>query len=194
MTIDTANSLLIRGVEEIIVKDELEKKLKDGKKLRIKYGVDPTRPDIHLGHTAVLLKLKKFQEDGHTIIFLIGDYTTKIGDPSGRNTTRPILSDEEIKTNAETYFEQVGRILDTEKTEVRYNSEWFSKMDPAEIFKFAAKFTLQQIIERDDFQKRLKSGSDIALPELFYPAMQAYDSIMLKSDVEIGGTDQKFNM
>ena len=194
MSIDALHSLLSRGVSEVIVKGELENKLKEGKKLRIKFGVDPTKPDIHLGHTAVLLKLKKFQEDGHTVIFLIGDYTTKIGDPSGRNSIRPMLSNEEIKTNAETYFKQVGKILDTEKTEIRYNSEWFAKMDPAEIFKITSKFTVQQVIERDDFQKRLKSGSDIALHELFYPVMQAYDSIQLHSDVEIGGTDQKFNM
>ena len=194
MSIDTLHSLLSRGVSEVIVKNELENKLKEGKKLRIKYGVDPTKPDIHLGHTAVLLKLKKFQQEGHIVIFLIGDYTTKIGDPSGRNTTRPMLSDEEIKVNAETYFKQVGKILDTKKTETRYNSEWFSKMDLNDIFQIASKFTVQQIIERDDFQKRLKLGSNITLYEIFYPLMQAYDSIMLKSDVEIGGTDQKFNM
>ena len=188
------DELLTRGVAETIVKENLAKKLESGKKLRIKFGVDPTRPDIHLGHAVVLWKLKALQEDGHTIIFLIGDYTTKIGDPSGRNSTRPILTDDEIKANAKTYFEQVGKILDVSKTEVRYNSEWFEKMSFADILKIAGKFTVAQIIERDDFAKRLKDGSDIGLHEILYPIMQAYDSVELKADVEFGGMDQKFNI
>ena len=182
-----------KGIAEIIDEKSLRNKLKN-KKLRIKYGVDPTRPDIHLGHTVQLRKLKELQDHGHTIIFLIGDYTTKIGDPSGRNTTRPILSDIEIKINAETYFAQVGKILDINKTEVRYNSEWFAKMKFADILQLAGKFTVAQILERDDFAKRMKGNVDIGLHELLYPLMQAYDSVVLKADVEFGGSDQRFNM
>lgn len=188
------DDILKRGIAEIIDESNFSKRLEEGKPLRIKYGVDPTKPDIHLGHMVQLKKLKKLQELGHTIIFLIGDYTTKIGDPSGRNSTRPVLSDEEIKTNAETYFAQISKILDMEKTEVRFNSEWFSKMNFADILKLAGKFTVAQIIERDDFAKRLKEGSDIGLHEILYPLMQAYDSVELKADVEFGGSDQKFNM
>lgn len=187
-----------RGVSEIINEKSLKEKLNlsvgGGKKLRIKYGVDPTRPDIHLGHAVSMWKLKELQDAGHTIIFLIGDYTTKIGDPSGRNTTRPVLSDEEIKENAKTYFEQVGKILDVSKTEIRYNSEWYEKMDFNDILQIAGKFTVAQIIERDDFEKRLKNKTDIGLHELFYPLMQAYDSVVLEANVEFGGNDQKFNM
>jgi len=182
-----------KGIVEIIDEKSLKEKLKS-KKLRIKYGVDPTRPDIHIGHSVQLRKLKELQDEGHTIIFLIGDYTTKIGDPSGRKSTRPILTDEEIKANAKTYFDQVGKILDVKKTEIRYNSEWFSKMDFNEILNLAGKFTVAQIIERDDFQKRLKGGVDIGLHEMFYPLMQAYDSVALKADVEFCGNDQKFNV
>lgn len=188
------NDILTRGVSEIVDKDNFKKKLEEGNSLRIKYGVDPTKPDIHLGHMVQLKKLKKLQDLGHTIIFLIGDYTTKIGDPSGRNTTRPVLSDEEIKKNAETYFAQISKILDMDKTEVRFNSEWFSKMTFADILNLAGKFTVAQIIERDDFAKRLKEGSDIGLHEILYPLMQAYDSVELKADVEFGGTDQRFNI
>ncbi len=182
-----------KGIAEIIDEKSLREKLKN-RKLRIKYGVDPTRPDIHLGHTVQLRKLKKLQDEGHTIIFLIGDYTTKIGDPSGRNATRPVLSDLEIKNNAKSYFEQVGKILDVEKTEVRYNSEWFSKMNFNDILQITGKFTVAQILERDDFVKRLDAHNDIGLHELLYPLMQAYDSVVLKADVEFGGNDQKFNM
>ena len=183
-----------KGVAEIIDKKSLEEKLKSTKKLRIKLGVDPTRPDIHLGHAVALRILKKLQDAGHTIIFLIGDYTTKIGDPSGRNTTRPVLDDAEIKKNAKTYFDQVGLILDLKKTEIRYNSEWFSKMNFNDILQIAGKFTVAQIIERDDFEKRLKNGIDVGLHEMLYPLMQAYDSVILKADVEFGGTDQRFNI
>jgi len=182
-----------KGIIEIIDDKNFRTKLKT-KKLRIKYGVDPTRPDIHLGHTVQLWKLKKLQKAGHKIIFLIGDYTTKIGDPSGRNSTRPVLTDEEIKINAETYFAQVGKILDIEKTEIRYNSEWYSKMDFSDILQLAGKFTVAQILERDDFNKGMIAHNDIGLHELLYPVMQAYDSVVLKADVEFGGSDQRFNM
>lgn len=188
------NNFFEKGVAEIIDKKSLEQKLESKKKLRIKIGVDPTRPDIHLGHAVALRVLRKLQDAGHTIIFLIGDYTTKIGDPSGRNTTRPVLDDAEIKKNAKTYFDQVGLILDLKKTEVRYNSEWFSKMNFNDILQIAGKFTVAQIIERDDFEKRLKGGVDVGLHEMLYPLMQAYDSVVLKADVEFGGTDQRFNI
>lgn len=190
MSID---EIFSRGIKEIINESSLKERLKSGK-LRLKYGVDPTQPDIHLGHAALLWKLKALQDLGHTIIFLIGDYTAKIGDPSERNTARPVLSDEEIKQNAKTYFEQVGKILDVSQTEIRYNSEWFAKISFAEVIKLAGHFTTAQIIERDDFAKRLKEGSDLGMHELLYPLMQAYDSVMLKADVEFGGTDQRFNM
>jgi tyrosyl-tRNA synthetase len=182
-----------RGIVEIINSDSLKKRM-DGKKLRIKMGLDPTKPDIHLGHAVGLWKLKKLQDAGHKIIFLIGDYTAKIGDPSGKNVTRPVLSDKEIKENAKTYIAQVGKILDTRKIEIRYNSEWFKKMNLADILQLIGKFTVAQIIERDDFSKRLKSGSDIGVHELMYPMMQAYDSVVLKADVEFGGSDQRFNI
>ncbi|HOX41200.1 MAG TPA: tyrosine--tRNA ligase [bacterium] len=187
-------SISNRGIEEIIDKKSLLSRLNTGKKLRIKLGVDPTRPDIHLGHAVTLRKLREFQDLGHTVIFLIGDFTTKIGDPSGKSKTRPMLSDEEIASNAKTYFDQVGKVLDLKKTEVRYNSEWFSKMKFDDILRLVAQFTAAQILERDDFEKRLKNGSDIGIHELLYPIMQAYDSIALEADVEMGGTDQKFNM
>jgi len=182
-----------KGISEIMNEESFKERLKKGK-IRIKYGVDPTRPDIHLGHTVQLLKLKQLQDEGHTIIFLIGDYTTKIGDPSGRNATRPVLSDDEIKQNAKTYFAQVGKILNVKKTEIRYNSEWFSKMKFGDILLLAGKFTVAQILERDDFEKRFQGHNDIGLHELLYPLMQAYDSVVLKADVEFGGNDQKFNM
>lgn len=186
--------LLNRGVDEIIVKKDLEKKLLSGKKLRIKHGVDPTSPDLHLGHAVCLQKLKEFQELGHKIIFLIGDYTAKVGDPSGRDTTRPILTDGEIKKNAQTYFKQAGIVLDLVKCEVRYNSEWFGKMKFADALKFIANSTVTQALYREDFQNRLKQGLDISLHEILYPVMQGYDSVALKSDLEVGGIDQKLNM
>ncbi|OQA05003.1 MAG: Tyrosine--tRNA ligase [bacterium ADurb.Bin400] len=184
----------VRGVAEIIEEKSLKDKLKSGKTLRIKMGVDPTRPDLHLGHTVAIRKLREFQEAGHKVIFLIGDFTAKVGDPSGKNKTRPMLDDQDILRNAQTYLDQVGKILDIEKTELRRNSEWYSKMDFNDILQVAAKFTVAQILERDDFEKRLKGGSDIGMHELLYPIMQAYDSVMLEADVEMGGTDQKFNM
>ena len=187
-------TLLTHNTEEVIIKTDLEKKLNSGKKLRIKLGCDPSRPDLHLGHSIVLRKLKEFQDLGHQVVFIIGDYTGMIGDPSGKSKTRPALSSEEVKKNAESYFEQVGKILDVKKTEIRYNSEWFAKLNFEDILKLLSKFTVARILERDDFSKRLKSGIDIAASEIMYPVMQAYDSIMIEADVEIGGTDQKFNM
>ena len=187
-------TLLTHNTEEVIIKIDLEKKLNSGKKLRIKLGCDPSRPDLHLGHSVVLRKLKEFQDLGHRVVFIIGDYTGMIGDPSGKSKTRPALSKEDVKKNAESYFEQVGKILDIKKTEIRYNSEWFSKLNFEDILKLLSKFTVARILERDDFSKRLKGGIDIAASEIMYPVMQAYDSIMIEADVEIGGTDQKFNM
>lgn len=183
-----------KGIVEIIDEKSLRSRLVSGKKLVIKLGVDPTRPDIHLGHAVALRKLKALQGKGHKIIFLIGDYTTKIGDPSGKNKARPVLSDEEIAKNAKTYFDQVGKILDVKKTEIRYNSEWYSKMSFSDILELTSRFTVAQIMERDDFEKRLKNGSDIGIQETLYPIMQAYDSVVLEADIEFGGTDQKFNM
>lgn len=186
--------VLTRGIAEVIQKDSLIEKLKSGRKLKIKLGVDPTAPDLHLGHVVVLKKLKEFQELGHEIIFLIGDYTTKIGDPSEKNKTRPMLSDEEIAKNTETYIDQVGKIFDTSEVTIKKNSEWLGKLNLADVLKLASKMTVASILERDDFSKRYKGGGDIGLHEIFYPLMQAYDSFELKADVELGGTDQKFNL
>lgn len=181
------------GIEEIISTESLERRLSSGKKLRIKLGCDPSRPDIHLGHTVVLRLLRRFQDLGHQVIFVIGDYTAKVGDPSGKNKTRPILSDEEIKKNAETYAKQVGKILDVSKAEIRYNSEWLQGLTFADLLKISAMFTVAGMIERDDFRNRLISKQEISLHELMYPLMQAYDSVALQADIELGGTDQKFN-
>lgn len=186
--------LLTHGVAEVIVKKHLETRLKNGDKLRVKLGFDPTAPDIHLGHTVVLRKLREFQELGHTVVFIVGDATAKIGDPSGRSKTRPPLSSKEIEANAKTYFDQVGKLLDVKKAEIRRNSEWFSKFGLDDIIRLMASFTVARTLERDDFAKRMKSGVDVLEHELLYPAMQAYDSIMVKADVELGGTDQKFNL
>ena len=181
------------GIEEIISSESLKKRLASGKKLRIKLGCDPSRPDIHLGHTVVLRLLRRFQDLGHQVIFVIGDYTAKIGDPSGKNKTRPVLSDEEIKQNSATYAEQVGKILDISKAEIRYNSEWLQNLTFADLLKIASMFTVAGMIERDDFSKRLKDNREVGLHELMYPLMQAYDSVSLQADIELGGTDQKFN-
>jgi len=188
------DDLLTRGVDQIIGREELEEALATKRKLRIKFGVDPTRPDIHIGHAVVLRQLRKFQELGHTIIFLIGDYTTKIGDPSGKSKTRPVLSDDEIKANAKTYLDQVGKILDVKRAEIRYNSEWLGNLSFADLLKLASHLSVAQLIERDDFHNRLKAGQELALHELLYPLMQAYDSVALEADVEFGGTDQLFNL
>jgi len=188
------DELLTRGVEDIIGREELEAALASGRKLRIKFGVDPTRPDIHLGHAVVLHQLRQLQERGHTIIFLVGDYTTKIGDPSGKSKTRPVLEDDEILANAQTYLDQVGQILDVKKAEIRRNSEWLGQLDFAGLVKLAGQVSVAQIIEREDFKNRLATGQELALHELLYPLIQAYDSVMLEADVEFGGTDQLFNM
>lgn len=184
----------LRGIEDIISEPELEKALKESKKLRLKLGVDPSSPDIHLGHAVVLRNLRKFQDQGHTVIFLIGDGTARIGDPSGRNKTRPVLTEKEIEANARTYLDQMSKILDIKKAEVRRNSEWLDKLNFTELLKLAGNFTVAQLIEREDFKKRLAAGSELSVHELLYPIMQAYDSVMLESDVEFGGTDQHFNL
>lgn len=186
--------LLRRGVSEIISEKELLQKLQTKKSLRIKLGVDPTSPDLHLGHTVVLNKLKQFQELGHRVIFIIGDFTSLIGDPSGQNTMRTRLSPEEIKKNAQTYQEQVFKILDSTKTEVRTNSEWLEKLYARDLLELGFLSTYQRVTERDDFTNRLKQQKPIAFSECFYPFLQGYDSIAVKADVEIGGTDQKFNL
>ena len=186
--------LLTRGVEEVIGRDRLEKRLLAGEKLRVKLGVDPTSPDLHLGHAVVLWKLKQFQDAGHQIILIIGGATAKIGDPSGRDQTRPMLSMEQIEKNAKTYLKQAQKILDVRKCEMHNNDEWFSKFGFDDFIHLAAKFPLARILERDDFANRLKAGLEIQTHEILYPMMQAYDSIMVKADVEIGGTDQKFNL
>jgi tyrosyl-tRNA synthetase len=198
MTIDEQLEYLKKGTVDLIREEDLRKKLersaKTGKPLRVKLGVDPTSPDIHLGHTVVVRKLKAFQDLGHTVIYLIGDFTAMIGDPSGRNVTRPPLTREEIEVNAKTYRDQVYKLLDPEKTEVRYNSEWMGKFDAADFIKLAARTTVKQILERDDFEKRMNAQQPISLHELLYPLVQGYDSVALEADVELGGTDQRFNL
>jgi len=191
---DRIESLLRRRVAEVVVEDSLRKKLASGRKLRIKLGVDPTAPDLHLGHAVALKKLREFQELGHQVVLIIGDYTTRVGDPTGKSKTRPMLSEADIEANAKTYLDQAGKVIDLTKIEVRRNGEWFAKLNFNDVIQLAAKFTVARMIERDDFAKRLKDGSDIHLHELMYPMMQAYDSIMVEADVEIGGTDQKFNI
>src|SRR5690348_20451 len=183
-----------RGSEELIVEEELAKKLSSGRRLRIKLGLDPTAPDLHLGHTVVINKLRDFQELGHQVQFLIGDFTGMIGDPTGKNQTRPPLSREEILANAKTYREQAFKILDPEKTQILFNSEWSDKLGAEGMIRLAARYTVARLLERDDFAKRFKSGQPIAVHELLYPLMQGYDSVAMKADVELGGTDQKFNL
>jgi len=198
MTIDEQLDYLRKGTTEIIRNEELraklEKSAQTGKPLRVKLGVDPTAPDIHLGHTVVIRKLRAFQELGHTVIFLIGDFTGLIGDPSGNSATRPQLTREEINANAETYKQQIFKVLDPAKTEMRFNSEWMDKLGSDGFIRLAAHVTVKQILERDDFAKRLNEEKPIALHELLYPLTQAYDSVALDADVELGGTDQKFNL
>ncbi len=194
MKTDTVLEKIRVGTAQVVPLADLKKKLESGKKLKIKLGMDPTAPDLHLGHAVVLSKMKDFQDLGHEVIFLIGDFTSRIGDPSGRSKTRPSLSDEEIKRNMKTYFEQVGKILDPKKVTVRYNAEWLSKLSMADLIKLASKVTVARLTERDDFQKRLKEKQPISFHELFYPLFQAYDSVVLDADVELGGTDQTFNL
>jgi len=183
-----------RGSEELIVEAELVKKLMSGRKLRVKLGLDPTAPDLHLGHTVVINKLRDFQQLGHQVQFLIGDFTGMIGDPTGKNQTRPPLTREEILTNAQTYREQVFKILDAERTQILFNSEWSDKLGAEGMIRLASRYTVARLLERDDFAKRFKSGQPIAVHELLYPLMQGYDSVAMKADVELGGTDQKFNL
>ncbi|MDR1418397.1 MAG: tyrosine--tRNA ligase [Endomicrobium sp.] len=183
-----------RGVSEIISEEELKKKLTSGKKLRVKLGVDPTAPDLHLGHTVIINKLKTFQDLGHQVVFLIGDFTAKIGDPSGRSETRPMMTDEQIQTNIKTYTEQVFKILDKDKTEVVYNSTWINEIGITGLMNLAAKSTVAQMLVRDDFKKRYTEDKPISIVEFMYPLLQAYDSVALNVDVELGGNDQKFNL
>ncbi len=185
---------LERGTEEILVKSELVNKLNKGRPLRIKVGFDPTAPDLHVGHTVIINKMRQFQELGHQVIFLIGDFTGRIGDPTGKSATRPPLTEEQVNQNATTYKEQVFKILDPEKTEVAFNSTWMAKMSSAEMIQLAAKQTVARMLERDDFSKRYKSNQPIAIHEFLYPLVQGYDSVALRADVEMGGTDQKFNL
>jgi tyrosyl-tRNA synthetase len=185
---------LARGSVEVISQSELEAKLKLGRSLRIKLGMDPTAPDLHLGHSVVLKKLRDFQRDGHTVVFLVGDFTAMIGDPTGRSETRKPLTREQISTNAETYRGQVFKILDPKRTEVRFNSEWMDAMGVRDLIKIAARLSVARMLERDDFEKRMAAGDPLFLHELLYPLIQGYDSVALEADVELGGTDQKFNL
>ena len=193
-SIDQALQIIKRGAEDVLVEDELIERLKKGQKLRVKAGFDPTAPDLHLGHTVLINKMRQFQDLGHQAVFLIGDFTGRIGDPSGRNATRPPMTDADIEQNAQTYSEQVFKILDPEKTEIRFNSEWFSKMNAADMIKLAAQHTVARMLERDDFNKRFASQQSIAIHEFLYPLVQGYDSVALQASVELGGTDQKFNL
>ena len=185
--------LLKRGVAEIIVEEEMVALLRSGKKLRLKEGFDPSFPDIHLGHMVALRKLHQFQELGHQIVLIVADWTAQIGDPSGMSATRPMLSMEQVKANAETYMQQFFKIVDRKKTEIRWQSEWFGKFTLTDIIQLTSKFTVAQFLARDDFSKRYKEERPIALTELLYPLLQAYDSVAIEADVEFGGTDQKFN-
>jgi len=198
MDITEQMQLLARGALEILPHGGLEKKLaeaeKEGRPLRVKAGFDPTAPDLHLGHTVLLEKLRQFQSLGHQVVFLIGDFTGMIGDPSGKNETRPPLTREEVLENAETYKQQVFKVLDPARTEVRFNSEWLSGLDAADLIRIAAKSTVARMLERDDFEKRYKGGHSIAIHEFLYPLIQGYDSVALDADIELGGNDQKFNL
>ncbi|SFK67587.1 tyrosine--tRNA ligase [Methylophaga sulfidovorans] len=192
--VDEAMLEIRRGAEEILVESELIEKLSTGKPLRIKAGFDPTAPDLHLGHTVLLNKMRQFQQMGHTVIFLIGDFTGLIGDPTGKSATRPPLTAEEIEENAKTYKEQVFKILDPSKTEIRFNSEWFKEKGADFMIKLAGKLSVARMLERDDFKKRFKANQSISIHEFLYPLVQGYDSVALQADVELGGTDQKFNL
>jgi tyrosyl-tRNA synthetase len=192
--LEQAVQTIRRGCDELIVEEELAKKLASGRKLRVKLGLDPTAPDLHLGHTVVINKLRHFQELGHQVQFLIGDFTGMIGDPTGKNQTRPPLSREQILANARTYREQVFRILDPDRTQILFNSEWCDKLGAEGMIRLASRYTVARLLERDDFSKRFRSNQPIAVHELLYPLMQGYDSVAMKADVELGGTDQKFNL
>lgn len=188
------DTLLEKGVEEIIEKEHLEERLIKGEKLRVKLGIDPTAKDLHLGHTVVLRKLKQFQDEGHKAVFIIGDFTATIGDPSGRSELRPSLSQKQIKENMKNYLSEAGKVIDIKKTEVRYNSEWYKDKKADFLMELSSKFTVARLLERDDFQKRLKQDVEISILEIMYPILQGYDSLEVKADVELGGTDQKFNL
>ncbi len=193
-SVQEALAVIRRGAHEILIEPDLVGRLEQGKKLRVKAGFDPTAPDLHLGHTVLINKMRQFQELGHEVIFLIGDFTGLIGDPTGKNVTRQALSPDEIQANAKTYEEQVYKILDPEKTVVMFNSTWMSKMSSVDMIRLAAKYNVARMLERDDFSKRYKSGQQIAIHEFLYPLVQGYDSVALGADVELGGTDQKFNL
>ena len=192
--VQEAMDLIARGADEILLEAELKKKLETGKPLRIKAGFDPTAPDLHLGHTVLINKLLQFQQLGHKVVFLIGDFTGMIGDPSGKSATRPPLTREQIKENSETYQQQIFKILDPDETEVAFNSSWMDKMGAAYVIRLASNYTVARMLERDDFNKRYKSNQSIAIHEFLYPLVQGYDSVALDADVELGGTDQKFNL
>ena len=185
--------ILKRGVAEIIVEEELRRQLGAGKKLRLKMGFDPSRPDIHMGHVVGMRKLRQFQELGHQVVLIVGDWTAQIGDPSGMSQTRPMLSAEEVRANADTYMQQFFKVVDKEKTEVRWQSEWFGKFSLADVIRLTSKFTVAQLLAREDFSNRYSAGRPIAITELLYPLLQAYDSVVIQADVEFGGIDQKFN-
>jgi len=191
---EQALATIARGADEIIKREDLAERLKSGRPLRIKAGFDPTAPDLHIGHTVLLNKMRQFQDLGHQVIFLIGDFTGMIGDPTGKNVTRKPLTREDVQANAETYADQVYKVLDREKTELRFNSEWFGAMSAADMIRLAAQHTVARMLERDDFTKRYAAQQPIAIHEFLYPLVQGYDSVALKADVELGGTDQKFNL
>jgi tyrosyl-tRNA synthetase len=193
MTTEGTDYVLRRGVTEIIVEEELRGLLQSGKPLRLKQGFDPSRPDIHLGHVVGLRKLRQFQEMGHQVILIVGDWTAQIGDPSGESVTRPMLSHKEVTSNAETYMKQFFKVVDREKTEVRWQSDWFGKFDLSDVIRLTSKFTVAQFLAREDFRKRYDAGRPVAITELLYPLLQAYDSVVIEADVEFGGIDQKFN-
>src|SRR5471030_2712856 len=186
--------LIARGAADILKREELAVRLALGRPLRVKAGFDPTAPDLHIGHTVLLNKMRQFQDLGHTVIFLIGDFTGMIGDPSGKNITRKPLTREDVAANARTYSDQVFKVLDREKTELRFNSEWFDRMSAADMIRLAASHTVARMLERDDFAKRYAAQQPIAIHEFLYPLVQGYDSVALKADVELGGTDQRFNL
>jgi len=194
MTIDETLAIIQMGTDEILPLEELKKKLEKNKPLRVKLGMDPTAPDLHLGHTVVINKMKQLQDLGHEIIFLIGDFTGMIGDPTGKNVTRKPLTKEDVRENAKTYTDQVFKILDKDKTRIAFNSEWMSKMNSTEMISLASKHTVARMLERDDFSKRYKGGQAISIHEFLYPLVQGYDSVALRADIELGGSDQKFNL
>jgi tyrosyl-tRNA synthetase len=194
LSIEEQLEIIQRGADEILVEKELIAKLKEGRPLRIKAGFDPTAPDLHLGHTVLINKLRQFQDLGHEVLFLIGDFTGMIGDPTGKSATRPPLTEDDVKQNAKSYQQQIFKILDKEKTKVMFNSQWMSKMSSVDMIKLAASSTVARMLERDDFSKRYKGGQSIAIHEFLYPLIQGYDSVAMQADVELGGTDQKFNL